>query len=830
MREDADILWRRLDRLACGKCGKHMDVSELEPFSTIECPACGTKQTVPAQLGSFLLVEQLGAGGMGAVYRAMDPTLGRFVAIKVMKAEMGEDPALVDSFLREARAAAALNHPNIVQIYSCGQEQGQPYIVMELVSGGRLDQMMANGKKVDEVRLLEIALDVAEGLKAANEAHLVHGDIKPANVLFDKSGRARIVDFGLAMFVNRQQEQGGVWGTPYYISPERARGGKADHRSDIYSLGATMFHALAGRPPFDGKTAADVVVARLKGPPPKLRELEPSIQPATAELIERMMAADPVLRYPTSASLLADMRHALVKAREARSPAGLAKRQKKKTDWGHLIVLGGAAVVLLVLAILVLRWFHRASKEVALPGKPPASAPAATAEVAAAEGDAGAEGVTIQQTEGGRPRLSVTFFTGELEQSVIRACAPLGGPDGARVFEDLEALTANVPANSARVMWLRVLQAPALWVKGENARADALLRQVATVSISQRKGHPVYMPQVLALYLIGDLNEERFARERRDWPVWYADLAAFFRGLKSLLAGEVEAAAQSFESYVKSEQTEPAWAFGLRPAAQRWLEGLEQWEAKQKELLALAGSGDVTGARAALDAYLQSAPAFMRAPADRILARFKQIEAQLSGARAAELERARRAIIQRDLDQLDAWVAERQPALVQQKDFRKLAQAVGEFANALETPEGKEQARIVREQFIRISELKTALGKELEANPFRQPDRELGGEAIGANALGVRIALPQRGVVTRPWEQVSPRLFVRLLNYISDNPALDSKTRAERLLTLAVLSAYYGAQDAALNFARLAREADASIEPTLLRFFPASPSAAEAGP
>ena len=245
--DSIDLICNRVDKMACGHCGKHLDVSSQEPFTVIECPHCGTKQTVPAQLGQFLLVEQLGAGGMGAVYRAVDSALGRFVAIKVMKKALGDDEALVESFLREARAAAALNHPNIVQIYSCGQEKGQPYIVMELVGGGRLDLMMADGKKVDEVRLLEVALDVSEGLKAANGVGLVHGDIKPANILFDKSGTAKVVDFGLAQFVNRQQEQGGVWGTPYYISPERARGGKADHRSDIYSLGATMFHALTGR-------------------------------------------------------------------------------------------------------------------------------------------------------------------------------------------------------------------------------------------------------------------------------------------------------------------------------------------------------------------------------------------------------------------------------------------------------------------------------------------------------------------------------------------------------------------------------------------------------
>lgn len=828
MHNEDGIVWSRLDRLACGKCGAHMDVSEAEPFSVIECPSCGTKQSVPVQLGHFLLVERMGSGGMGAVYRAMDPTLGRFVAIKVMKAEMGEDPALVESFLREARAAAALNHPNIVQIYSCGQEQGQPYIVMELVSGGRLDQLMANGKKVDEVRLLEVALDVAEGLKAANEAGLVHGDIKPANILFDKSGRARIVDFGLAMFVNRQQEQGGVWGTPFYISPERARGGKADHRSDIYSLGATMFHALAGRPPFDGKTAADVVVARLKRPPPNLREIEPSIQSETAELIERMMAADPVRRYPTSASLLADMRHALLTAREARSPTGRAKKQKR--DWSHVIILGGAGLVLLILIVFVIRWFSSASKEVVAPAPAPraTAAPRATTTgetaktTAAAEDDA--EGVTIQQTEGGRVRMSVTFFTGETEAAIVRASANLAErPD--RMFEELTALAAQVPANSARMMWLRVLQALPLWVQGESARADELLRQVAALPLTQRRGHPVYMPQTLALYLIGDMGEDRFARERREWPVWYADLAGFFQGLKQVFAGEADAAVQAFETYAKSERSEPAWAYGLRPAARQWLAILENWEGVEREALSLAASGDLAGARATLDRYLANAPAFMNGPAARARNRIAAKEEETREARRALEERARRVIVQRDLDAIDIWLSEQTPLIIQQKDFRKVANAARDLAERMETDEGRAQLAIIREHAERMNELKNVLGRELGNAPYKRPDRELGGEAIGATALGLRVTVPGRGVVTRPWDQVSPRLFVTLVRHVLETGYRPDDAKADLYLSLAIAATYFGANEPAAGFRRQAIEAHPPIETTAHRLLPGAPAA-----
>lgn len=835
MHPEDGIRWTRLERLACGKCGATLDVSDLEPFSLIVCPSCSTQQSVPAQFGTFLLVERLGSGGMGAVYRAMDPTLGRFVAIKVMKAEMGEDPALVESFLREARAAAALNHPNIVQIYSCGQEQGQPYIVMELVSGGRLDQLMEGGRKVDEVRLLEISLDVAEGLKAANEVGLVHGDIKPANILFDKSGRARIVDFGLAMFVNRQQEMGGVWGTPYYISPERARGGKADHRSDIYSLGATMFHALAGKPPFDGKTAADVVVARLKRPPPKLRELVPSIQPKTSELIERMMAPDPVNRYPTSASLLADMRQALVAAKEARSPAAIASR-KKKSEWTHYVVLGAAALILIIVAVLFLRRSSEAGKEVqqiarpekpAAAPKPPATkAPPQAQEKPPASDDP--EGVTIQQTEAGRVRISVSFFTGETEAALIRACEMLADQPG-KMLEELARLEASVPPNSARMMWLRVFQALPLWVQGQSARADELLRQVAALPISQRRGHPVYMPQILAQYLIGDLSEERFARERRDWPIWYGDLAGFFQGIKQVFAGNADRAVEAFEQYAISERKDPAWAYALRPAARKWLETLQAWETAEREALSLATAGDIAGALAALDRFLTGAPAFMQGPVARARERIAAKEEETRAARLFEQERARRGVIQRDFDAIDAWLAEQTTFIVQQKDFRRVAQGARDLAQRLETEEGKTQAAIVREQFERLQDLKNLLGNELKNLPYNRPDRELGGEALGATALGLRVFIPGRGIVTRPWDQVSPRLFVLLGRHLADNQPRPAEEKADLYLTLAVASAIFGAYEPAATLYRQALETHPPIESKAQRLLPGiAPSAAGA--
>ncbi len=271
--KDVGVATDRVDELTCSKCGCRIDTTELDSFVKVECPDCGSIETVPAKLGSFLLRRLLGTGGMGGVYLATDETLGRKVAIKVMLKSLGEDKQFIETFKREAQAVAKLNHPNIAQVYSFGKEKGQPYIVMELVSGERLDKMVDEQKQLDQGFVLKVLLDIASGLSAADEAGLVHGDIKPENILLDEKGRGKLVDFGLATVAHQSSSADGIWGTPYYIPPEKIQRKKVDARSDIYSLGATAYHVLTGAPPFDGETPVEVVKARLTEEPPKISDV-----------------------------------------------------------------------------------------------------------------------------------------------------------------------------------------------------------------------------------------------------------------------------------------------------------------------------------------------------------------------------------------------------------------------------------------------------------------------------------------------------------------------------------------------------------------------------
>ena len=307
--KEVGIVIDRVPSFRCSHCGLELNVADMEPFSPVTCPGCGNVDTVPARFGPFLLLNLISTGGMGGVYQAKDESLGRLVAIKVMLKSLGEDRDFIERFKREAQAAAQLNHPNVAQIHSFGEEKGQPYIVMELVSGQRFDRMIESGKTLDQLMVLRIAIDIAEGLKAADEIGLIHGDIKPENILLDDRRQAKLVDFGIANFRGEGEE--GVWGTPYYIAPEKIRRQRSDARSDIYSLGATLYHALAGIPPFDGETPIEVVRARLERAPQPLHTVRDDIHKAVENTISRMLDTEPSRRYPTYASLIGDLRRAV---------------------------------------------------------------------------------------------------------------------------------------------------------------------------------------------------------------------------------------------------------------------------------------------------------------------------------------------------------------------------------------------------------------------------------------------------------------------------------------------------------------------------------------
>lgn len=314
----------KMGRMSCEHCGEVLDVSEFHVFEELECPECGRIVTVPGRFGNYFLLSELGRGGMGAVFLARDANLHRRVALKVLKPKFGQDPEFVEALLREAKAAAALNHKNIVHIYSFGQENDQPYIVMELVDGIRLDECIDPEVEQDEAGWLDVMLQVAEGLADAEKKGVIHGDIKPSNILMDAQGVAKISDFGIARFESGVDDR--ILGTPLYIAPEKAKGLKVDARADQFSLGAAFWHILTGVPPFTGKTSREVVLNRFGNPAPDVRQYADHISAETAWMLRKMMAMEPGDRYPDFDSLTAE----LVEIPEILEADRLQKQQERE--------------------------------------------------------------------------------------------------------------------------------------------------------------------------------------------------------------------------------------------------------------------------------------------------------------------------------------------------------------------------------------------------------------------------------------------------------------------------------------------------------------------
>ena len=290
------------------------------------------------ETGNFLLERELGRGGMGGVYMGRDKMLDRPVAVKVMLKEYGADAEFVEKFKREAQAAAKLIHPNIAQIYSYGIADGMPYIAMELVAGGSLDQLMKNaGASIDIPRVMKICEQVAQALRCAADQGLVHGDVKPENVLLDANGNAKLVDFGLAAM---QKDTNEIWGTPYYIAPEKVKKEPVDYRADMYSLGGTIYHALTGVTPFEGDDAPAVVRKRFEGAPVPPSKIRADISPQIDALVLKMLALNPADRFPSFEALLQEYSRVMATGLTAK-PTGTSSQPTGTSPSGHKITLKG---------------------------------------------------------------------------------------------------------------------------------------------------------------------------------------------------------------------------------------------------------------------------------------------------------------------------------------------------------------------------------------------------------------------------------------------------------------------------------------------------------
>ncbi|TET32837.1 MAG: serine/threonine protein kinase [Planctomycetota bacterium] len=404
--ETRDNLFRKIDTFESGagsSGAKHADIwKSLEKhekeigrlsFETLECLLAGQDITEimdagasPAQtaalkdldrhfigkkIGSCEIIEKIGSGGMGVIYRARHTRLNKTVAVKILSPSLMKE-SHKKRFLREARAAASIEHPNVVMVYDVGEEKGYSYIVMQLVDGKSVKKILEEKGKLEPAQALLILQSAAKGLGAAHEKNIIHRDLKPDNIMITATGEVKVTDFGLAKGVSdiavgngegKDEKDsidvtsaGAVVGTPVYMSPEQFRSEKLDIRSDIYSLGATFYHMLSGAPPFAGRTPSDLKKMHEKVPPAPLDSIVENIPPETARIVSRMLEKDPRARYENTAELITDLNRAFLSLAEKEAisrhtlvPETVAEKERPSRKW--LVAAVTAAVLMIGVAL-----------------------------------------------------------------------------------------------------------------------------------------------------------------------------------------------------------------------------------------------------------------------------------------------------------------------------------------------------------------------------------------------------------------------------------------------------------------------------------------------
>ena len=312
-------------------------------------------------IGNYTILSELGRGGMAVVYKAYQPGLNRYVALKVLPAHFQQNPELLTRFKREAQALTRLHHENIVQVFDIGEENGQPYFAMEFIDGPSLDRMLQpSGRQMTAAQVNVMLQQIGRALDYAHAQGIVHRDIKPSNIMLDKSNRYVLTDFGVAKLVRdtRITHTDNVIGTYHYMSPEQIIGNPVDGRADIYSLGITVYEMLAGRVPFVAEEAVGITYAHVHKQPPPLTQLNPQVPVPVERVVHLALAKEPAQRFPRAGTFANAFQNAIIESQNARTVQGGVPQKiptpptfrdnKKRTQSQPFLLIGIAGAVALV--------------------------------------------------------------------------------------------------------------------------------------------------------------------------------------------------------------------------------------------------------------------------------------------------------------------------------------------------------------------------------------------------------------------------------------------------------------------------------------------------
>lgn len=768
----------------CPSCDTQIDVTALEPFTKIKCLNCGEMVRVRRKFDHFVIVKQIGEGGMSRVFEAEDETLGRRVALKILNRQYSRNADRIEAFRREALITANVNHPNVIKLYTVGYDQGYFYIAMELVGGGSLEQRIRQRGTLPEAEVLRIGHEVAEGLRAAQRVGLVHRDVKPANILFTETGTAKVVDFGLALFVERDVDDSGeIWATPYYVAPEKVIENKEDLRSDIFSLGATMYHALTGKPPHKANTNSIQELRVIKCRRVTLEESGLKFGARTEHVVNQMLAFKPEDRFPSYDEVIEELRFA--EGLVGRSLLRRGSRRKK------LAIVSAAAVF----AAFAVGWVLRNNREKRVNS--------ITATPAVIEKELTGEGVTLQ---------AGTQTTAERFIHAREVLLEGKFTEAQKLFDGILKSGARQPT----LNWARFNAALCAIVTGHKHDAVELFKLISAESSVPSIGSTggidlsaffAKLGKTMSANLGHDADPAklRYSEKNEEIMGWLA------LGLAEWHFGDPREGAESIAKFLAGKQLDknlewvPRYRVLVEPYMHdieivRGLNELRKGKPKSKED-ALAALAEIKKAKDSLKTSGNIVGILSRAEAgiNKELAKMR-LDDQRSEMKTAAAQR------KRELEQLNE-LSSTLPSLVQGYDYSAAIQVLKDVQ--FESPEVQSALEGKRYLYAKAQEFVTQVIGDVNRTGYKGKisRREAGtieGTASAADARQIRITI-ERGVVTVPLDTVDSESLIDMAHAFCAR-VTDSTEYYRRQELMAAFARIQGSHDASTIAAQLMEE------------------------